>query len=269
MHGSCYKRIGSLQAFQSHVDKSQSDCNSDAIDKSSSSSSSSQAISDDNHSAHSNKTKQVAQYLALYFCDPQEAASSELDMRVSGIKKNILECEHGRHIMAQLLAFIKSENILYESFKLACENRTIDDAPEYRLILSAGVKPSLAFTGAYNMPTSDQIAAVVPVRQVGAASTSTRDLILCLHDGSVQFISDMHQFYDALHYVLMFPHGDRGWHEELKRDGISENDFAAYRLQYRTDESCSDCKFDNDINKAIGERPMHSNTVLAAGRLTQ
>ena len=112
--------------------------------------------------------------------------------------------------MKQLQEYIKSVNVLYKRFKLACENMTIANAPEYRLVLSAKVNPGLAFTSAYNMPVSDQIAALVPVRQLGAKVTHTRDLVLCLHDGTVQYISDMHPFYDALHYVCLFPNGDRG-----------------------------------------------------------
>src|SRR3990170_6124490 len=39
-----------------------------------------------------------------------------------------------------------------------------------------------------------------------------RDIILHSYEGEIQRISEIHPSYTPLHYVLMFPKGEDGWH---------------------------------------------------------
>jgi hypothetical protein len=70
-------------------------------------------------------------------------------------------------------------------------------------------------------------------------STTNRDICLRLHNGNLQRISETHPSYDPLHYVLLFPKGDDGWHiniplkESQKRIRITPMQFYSYRLQIR------------------------------------
>jgi hypothetical protein len=41
------------------------------------------------------------------------------------------------------------------------------------------------------------------------------DIILQLQDGGLQRISHIHPLYSPLHYTLLFPHGDQGWHTNI------------------------------------------------------
>jgi PIF1-like helicase/Helitron helicase-like domain at N-terminus len=90
----------------------------------------------------------------------------------------------------------------------------------------------------YNAPTSSDIAAIM-IGDGHNIDPTNRDIHLKLHDGSLQRISETHPSYDPLHYVLLFPRGDDGWHinipliESLKRKKVTPMQFYSYRLQIR------------------------------------
>ena len=97
----------------------------------------------------------------------------------------------------------------------------------------------------YNLPTVDEIAAVVP----GDGSQhikAYRDIIVCLQGGGLRRISNLHPSYLPLHYVLFFPHGEEGWHLEISlqiADGnphrskkVTQLLWYAYRLHVRPPE---------------------------------
>ena len=66
----------------------------------------------------------------------------------------------------------------------------------------------------YNLPTVEEIAAIVP----GDGSQATgvdRDIIVHLQGGGLCCISNLHPSYLPLHYVLFFPRGKEGWHLDI------------------------------------------------------
>ena len=60
-----------------------------------------------------------------------------------------------------------------------------------------------------------------------------------LHEGGLQKISELHPSYDPLQYVLLFPRGDDGWHENISltrsnvRKRVTQLQYYSYRLQIR------------------------------------
>jgi hypothetical protein len=62
----------------------------------------------------------------------------------------------------------------------------------------------------YNAPVVDEIAAIIPGD--GTDADNTRDIILHRVGGPLQRISEIHPAYTPLHYVLLFPYGECGWH---------------------------------------------------------
>jgi len=44
---------------------------------------------------------------------------------------------------------------------------------------------------------------------------SNCDILLNHHQEGLQRISELHPSYDPLHYVLLFPKGDDGWHKDI------------------------------------------------------
>ena len=90
----------------------------------------------------------------------------------------------------------------------------------------------------YNAPTASDVAAIM-IGDDYNVDPSNRDILLKLHDGGLQRISELHPSYDPLHYVLLFPKGDDGWHIDIplagtvKRERVTAMQFYSYRLQIR------------------------------------
>ena len=99
----------------------------------------------------------------------------------------------------------------------------------------------------YNLPTADdEVAAVIP----GDGSedhSDHRDIVLCLHaGGALKRISNLHPSYSCLHYVLLFPNGEDGWHIDIpshpgpqgqrRTPKVSQRAFYAHRLDVRPGE---------------------------------
>ena len=68
---------------------------------------------------------------------------------------------------------------------------------------------------------------------------SNRDILLSQRDGNLQKIFELHPSYDLLHYALLFPKNDDGWHANIpligsgKRKRVTQMQFYSYRLQIR------------------------------------
>jgi hypothetical protein len=63
------------------------------------------------------------------------------------------------------------------------------------------------------VPTADEVAALM----VGDGSevVNRRDVVLAEQVGPFQRISKLHVVYMALHYPLLFPYGEDGWHPNI------------------------------------------------------
>ena len=98
----------------------------------------------------------------------------------------------------------------------------------------------------YNLPTtSTEVAAIPPYAH---PRVNTQDIMLHLQnppDGQfpLQCIHDYNPAYDALHYALLFPLGDLGWHDQLplhhaRGEGkLTQNEDYSYQLHEPTDEA--------------------------------
>ena len=101
----------------------------------------------------------------------------------------------------------------------------------------------------YNLPNSDEIAVVLP----GDSTAPDRwDIVLHHHSDnqSLTRIDDSHPAYSPLHYVLLFPNGDLGWHRDLHHrlvpgsvpkpgwnaPHISQTQYSSFHLHMRTNE---------------------------------
>ena len=91
----------------------------------------------------------------------------------------------------------------------------------------------------YNRPTGgSQVAAII----VGGdnddnAATNSRDIVVQYQDSSVTRVSESNQFYDPLHYVLLFPFGEPGWSiatpSTVSNQNLTIMQFYSFRLMYR------------------------------------
>ena len=66
----------------------------------------------------------------------------------------------------------------------------------------------------YNLPTVEEIATIIP--GTGEEDVDhNRDIVLCYKRGGLCNISHLHPLYAPLHYVLLFPKGNQGWHRYI------------------------------------------------------
>ncbi|KIJ10636.1 hypothetical protein PAXINDRAFT_85770 [Paxillus involutus ATCC 200175] len=91
--------------------------------------------------------------------------------------------------------------------------------------------------------TNIHIAAVIP-GDGSDAMNENRDIVLHLQAGGLRRISHLHHAYSTLHYVLLFPKGEKGWHLGIllhDREGrqshlkkVIQLLYYAYRLHVRS-----------------------------------
>ena len=74
----------------------------------------------------------------------------------------------------------------------------------------------------YNLPTVDEIAAIVP-GDGSADVRADRDIILRFQGGDLHCISNLNPSYLPLHYVLLFPTGQEGWHLDIPLIAVSRH----------------------------------------------
>ena len=88
----------------------------------------------------------------------------------------------------------------------------------------------------YNAPSAHETAVLLPG---GAYSegVANRDIVLHAHSGGLKRITETHCAYDSLHYVLLFPLGNDGWHLGIPhsrgRGDVIALEFYSYRLMLR------------------------------------
>jgi len=66
----------------------------------------------------------------------------------------------------------------------------------------------------HNLQTAEEIAVIIPEEGVHHAMDN-RDVVLQAREGQLEQISQNSPSYAALHYVLLFPKGENGWHSRI------------------------------------------------------
>jgi uncharacterized protein YfaA (DUF2138 family) len=66
--------------------------------------------------------------------------------------------------------------------------------------------------------TADEVATLMVGD--GSEAVDKRDVVLAQQAGPFQRISELHVGYMALHYALLFPYGEDGWHPNILLNGV-------------------------------------------------
>ena len=107
---------------------------------------------------------------------------------------------------------LKQTNQLVKQFKMVSELPNEEVAGK-KFVLRAEGRPLGSHERNYNLPESDEVALV-------SLNDSLRpaDIQIYLRNGQgVQRINPLNADYDPLHYTLLFPHGNSGWHAGMKQ----------------------------------------------------
>ena len=126
------------------------------------------------------------------------------------------------NILLQLTNVFHKVNPYMQIYKIARERleESVQSGHEVRIILNPQLR-RIIDTGAdrrrENLPTSNEIALIIP-DEYGKAGF--RDIVLAKRtagvDNNFSSINPNHASYMALHYGLLFPCGDMGWHWGLE-----------------------------------------------------
>lgn len=150
-----------------------------------------------------------AVYAQLYIHDPNMAHHVRMEKN-----KNLTA-----HIMWKIQELLRENHAFYPLYQQAHEilqtRRMVD------LTIHLHFKKSTD-RRRYNLPTANEVAVIIPGD--GLMPEAMRDIVLRLRgDGALQRIHEGHPAYLPLHYVLLFPYGELGWHAELNHTLIDSN----------------------------------------------
>ncbi|CEP09023.1 hypothetical protein, partial, partial [Parasitella parasitica] len=129
------------------------------------------------------------------------------------------------HTMQSLQNMMHDVNSFVDLFKFMEEINAEQPGVirDIRMLLRAESSPDAR---RYNAPTADEIGVLV----VGCEDESiilpcNRDIVLRLkgdvEGGCLHLINELHQFYDTLQYMLMFPLGNPGWNINVRKHDTS------------------------------------------------
>ena len=144
-------------------------------------------------------------YAQLYIYDPQEA----LDFRMNNTANSSLHTPTMQTLQDMLYRRHPGVQLYKQAFEL-----TQHMGPDQQCRIAYRFDHNTDHRR-YNLPTdtSDEIAVILPGD--GDQPTAGRDIILNRRGGNLQEISSLHPLYPSLHYVLLFPTGQLGWHPHI------------------------------------------------------
>ncbi len=147
-----------------------------------------------------------------------------------------------RTTLDRLLTMMYNINPYVEVLKMARDIMATECAPmdlKLRLITSR-TKDARQ----YNVPTTDEVVALMVGD--GSEAVDRRDVVLAQRASPFQRISELHVGYMALHYPLLFPYSEDGWHPNIPLNGV-----------------IADADLDEDHAKKAELRRKHCNVTMA------
>jgi hypothetical protein len=148
-------------------------------------------------------------YAQLYIYDPQAALAA----------RQARNPTLNHTIMSDLQMMLNSVNPFVELYKQAYQIMIEKPPEEHGNIQARIVLQQDTDRRQYNLPTVEDVAAIIPGN--GEEDVDhCREIILRLKapdqsGSSLRRISHLNPLYSPLHYVLLFPHGEQGWHVDI------------------------------------------------------
>ncbi|CAN1164944.1 ATP-dependent DNA helicase PIF1 [Linum perenne] len=184
---------------------------------------------------------------------------------------------HGGAVSKHFRANIRSYNAVFSwtSFGAKFDPRLLNSRGPYSLILCGenyhymgsllpveGKKPRYSqlyvhdptsevddrisqFTRQYELPSGTELAGLIPGDF--EPDREDRDIIVNNSNTGLTRITSLNPLFDSLHFPLLFPHGDDGFHTNIaydpahvppktKRQFVTQREYYCFRIQYRTSE---------------------------------
>jgi hypothetical protein len=142
--------------------------------------------------------------------------------------------EHNPFVMLYKSAY----ELLQNTTTATDENSFLRIAPSTTMELVAGSDKRTE-----NLPTSNEVCAIIPNERSDPGFRYIRIYLRHIDADNARFtiISQNHALYMPLHYTLLFPGGDLGWHWELrlandKNERLTQRAYYRFRLHRRANE---------------------------------
>ena len=186
-------------------------------------------------------SQELPKFAQLFFYDPDYATNVRMQQHP----------DLDRSILKQLSLELDAYNPFIPIYKTARE-RLLAQESQLRIILNPQMKlivESGADRRRENLPTSEEIAVIIPYEYM---EPSRRDILLATRNpsygrSSLEKVSVTNAAYMPLHYVLLFPKGDLGWHYGMELGDrrnvrsefrLGQRTFYRFRLHVRKNEFC-------------------------------
>ncbi|MEG1462959.1 MAG: helitron helicase-like domain-containing protein, partial [Anaerorhabdus sp.] len=181
-------------------------------------------------------------YAQLYIYDPEIASAARLTNN-SDLNPNLIKdltvILHGSNPYVSI--YKHAHQLLQESESSSSNNNANNDTyfrigSDLKLELIEGSDRRTE-----NLPTTNEVAAIIPINEY--ALDNFRDIRIYLRNTesnhNYKSINQNHALYMPLHYTLLFPTGDLGWHwgrQLTNGDRLTQRVFYRYRLHERDSE---------------------------------
>ncbi|PIC25660.1 hypothetical protein B9Z55_018506 [Caenorhabditis nigoni] len=154
-------------------------------------------------------------YGQIYFLDSRQAAEERMNAKSNtNCDKTIME--ELSILMADINIFAKSFQMMGDVERREEEDAVLNDREANPIRMVFDVDSPKLDLRRYNAPTSNEVA-VVYVQQDGQMPVS-RSIAAHPKSGGFIRISETDPCCDPMSYPLFFPHGERGWSNDLKRE---------------------------------------------------
>lgn len=131
-----------------------------------------------------------------------QSTDAQLDSRMS------INTSMNRPMLRQLQDTLHIINKFIQQFKSAGE--AVAGGSELELIIRADTGD--VDRRRYNLPTAPgEVAALLP----GEPTAAPRDIVIQSRSNQLHCIAESNTAYESLHFPLMLPHGDTGWHLQI------------------------------------------------------
>jgi hypothetical protein len=147
-------------------------------------------------------------------------------------------------MLDRLLTMMYNINPYVKMFKMARDMMAIEGAPTDLKLRLIAFQIKDAYR--YNMPMADEVAALMVGN--GSEVVDMHDVIIVLQAGPFQHIFELHVGYMALHYLLLFPYNEDGWHLNIPLNGVILQDVDADLDEDHVEESEHHRKHHNVTN---------------------
>ncbi|CAN1326876.1 ATP-dependent DNA helicase PIF1 [Linum perenne] len=175
-------------------------------------------------------------YSQLYVFDP----ASEVEDRLSNVSSTTRTLN--AQLMSDLQDMLDEHNVLTQSFRRVRDALRQPNSESLRLRISGTRVPN---DRRYELPSGTDLAGLIPGDF--EPDHEERDIIVNNRSTGLTRITSLNPLFDSLHFPLLFPYGNDGFHELIrynplyakptkKREYVTQNEYYNFRLQYRKNE---------------------------------